>query len=231
VTGEETNETNTEIVEDNSGKKRKKRTRKKPLTMEEMMERPARKQIETIEPFEKPQTGLYNIWYSRYCDYSSWRDRREAKLAGTRNKVDVDKDTGYTKAKKGGPICLFFSRGRCYSGEDCKFFHRIPIEDDNNRVSQMQDVFGRDRFRTDREDMGGVGSFMKDNKTLYVGGIKNTTGVEKILYKFFAKFGQITYLRVVQGRSIAFVQYKWRVSAEFAKEAMSDQSLDGTETY
>jgi len=36
-------------------------------------------------------------------------------------------------------------------------------------------------------------------------------------------------LRVVQGKSIAFVQYKWRVAAEFAKEAMSDQSLDSQE--
>jgi hypothetical protein len=32
-------------------------------------------------------------------------------------------------------------------------------------------------------------------------------------------------VRVLHGRSLAFIKYKYRVSAEFAKEAMADQAL------
>lgn len=32
----------------------------------------------------------------------------------------------------------------------------------------MHDVFGRERHRENREDMSGVGSFSKDQRTLYV---------------------------------------------------------------
>jgi len=77
--------------------------------------------------------------------------------------------------------------------------------------------------------MGGVGSFNRDNHTLYVGGIRMVASVEDVINKYFGKFGEILNLRILHGRSIAFITYQLRVAAEFAKEAMSDQSIIGNE--
>jgi hypothetical protein len=75
------------------------------------------------------------------------------------------------------------------SGPDCIFKHKIPDEGDERRLSNTKDIFGRDRFATDRDvrcpcpslvcvilpcavqDMGGVGSFTRENKTLYINGL------------------------------------------------------------
>lgn len=77
---------------------------------------------------------------------------------------------------------------------------------------------------------------------LYLGGIRTVPRIEEVLKKAFGKFGEITnstflrlvgfsdiLVRVIHGRSMAFVTYKYRVCAEFAKEAMSDQSIIGNE--
>jgi len=77
--------------------------------------------------------------------------------------------------------------------------------------------------------MGGIGSFNRDNHTLYVGGVRMVPNVEDVVRKHFGKFGEIIDLRILHGRSIAFITYKLRVAAEFAKEAMSDQSIIGNE--
>ena len=37
-------------------------------------------------------------------------------------------------------------------------------------------------YRTDRDDMGGVGNFNRDNRTLYVGGLKNTRADIEVEY-------------------------------------------------
>jgi len=50
-----------------------------------------------------------------------------------------------------------------------------------------------------------------------------------VIQKYFGKYGEILNLRILHGRSIAFITYRLRVSAEFAKEAMSDQSIIGNE--
>jgi hypothetical protein len=90
----------------------------------------------------------------------------------------------------------------------------------------MSDVFGRERHKSDREDMGGVGSFNRQNKTLYVGGIRTSTpDAEAKIRAHFGQFGPIEKINIIHGRSIVFVTYNWRVSAEFAKEAVADQSV------
>jgi hypothetical protein len=57
----------------------------------------------------------------------------------------------------------------------------------------MHDVFGRDRHKTDREDMSGVGSFNRECKTLYIKGL--TINGERETYtnikKHFGEWGQI----------------------------------------
>ena len=54
-------------------------------------------------------------------------------------------------------------------GADCGFLHKAPPL--TFREDMLRDCFGRDKFRLDRQDMGGVGNFERDNRTLYVGGI------------------------------------------------------------
>ncbi|OUM59791.1 hypothetical protein PIROE2DRAFT_14589, partial [Piromyces sp. E2] len=51
----------------------------------------------------------------------------------------------------------------------------------------------------------------------------------EIVRKHFEKFGDIEYVKVLKDKAVAFVQYKLRSVAEFVKEAMYGQSLDGDE--
>jgi hypothetical protein len=50
-------------------------------------------------------------------------------------------------------------------GGNCQFYHRIPNDSDEKRLGLSVDIFGRERHRTDRDDMGGVGSFERNNKS------------------------------------------------------------------
>jgi len=75
--------------------------------------------------------------------------------------------------------------------------------------------------------MGGVGTFSRDNRTLYIGGIRRVKGVDlqELVARNFIEWGELESVRVIWDKSIAFVRYKLRAAAEFAKEAMADQSL------
>jgi hypothetical protein len=79
-----------------------------------------------------------------------------------------------------------------------------------------------------REDMNGTGSFLRENRTLYVGAIRKVPDLDDVLYKQFGEWGDIETLRFISSKSIAFVTYRLRTAAEFAKEAMADQSIAGT---
>jgi RNA recognition motif-containing protein len=79
-----------------------------------------------------------------------------------------------------------------------------------------------------RQDMGGVGGFSTTNKTLYIGRITNVS--ESVVRKHFGLWGEIARIHILRQRGVAFVDYKSRASAEFAKEAMMNQSLDNKET-
>ena len=57
-----------------------------------------------------------------------------------------------------------------------------------------KDCFARDKFADYRDDMGGVGSFQRQNRTLYIGRIKETgTGVEteEVVRRHFREWGEI----------------------------------------
>ena len=77
----------------------------------------------------------------------------------------------------------------CTKGQDCQQLHRLPGTYD--LFNPNVDCFGRDKFSDYRDDMGGVGSFMRQNRTIYVGRIHVTDDIEEIVARHFAEWGQI----------------------------------------
>lgn len=192
--------------------------------------RPARPQVDpsTIKSEPPPQTGtIFNIWYNKW----SGGDREDAALAQTpaASRCSIAKDSGYTRADKitGSYFCLFFARGLCPKGHECQYLHRLPTLFD--QFNPNVDCFGRDKFADYKDDMGGVGSFMRQNRTLYVGRIHVTDDIEEIVARHFQEWGQIDRIRVLTARGVAFVTYTNQANTEFAKEAMSHQALDHSE--
>lgn len=192
--------------------------------------RPARPQVDpsTFKSEPPPQTGtIFNIWYNKW----SGGDREDSYLSKTAapSRCNVRNDSGYTKADKvtGSYFCLFFARGLCPKGRECEYLHRLPTVTDifNPNV----DCFGRDKHSDYRDDMGGVGSFLRQNRTLYVGRIHVTDDIEEVVARHFQEWGQIDRVRVLPTRGVAFVTYSNEANSQFAKEAMAHQALDHSE--
>jgi hypothetical protein len=194
--------------------------------------RPARPQIDPAElkstSQPPPQTGtVFNIWYNKWAG----GDREDAALSKTAaiNRCHIKEDAGWTAADKvtGSYFCLFFARGICPKGHECQYLHRLPNLFDH--FNPNVDCFGRDKHSDYRDDMGGVGSFMRQNRTLYVGRIHVTDDIEEVVARHFAEWGEVERIRVLTGRGVAFVTYVNEVNAQFAKEAMAHQALDNKE--
>ncbi|GIQ83518.1 hypothetical protein KIPB_004859 [Kipferlia bialata] len=136
-------------------------------------------------------------------------------------KCEPERDTGYTRGDTTGTtnFCIFFSRGSCSKGHKCPFKHHIPSKRENDDLELIRDVFGRERHSTHREDMSGTGVFTRDIRTLYIGRLPDRDSVVADLQREFQKFGPIASLRYIPTLSVAFVEYRFRASAEFAKEA------------
>ena len=192
--------------------------------------RPARPQVDpsTVKSEPPPQTGtIFNIWYNKW----SGGDREDAYLSKTAapSRCNISKDSGYTRADKipGSYFCLFFARGLCPKGHECQYLHRLPTIFDvfNPNI----DSFGRDKHSDYRDDMGGVGSFMRQNRTLYVGRIHVTDDIEEIVARHFAEWGEVERIRVLTSRGVAFITYSNEANSQFAKEAMAHQALDHAE--
>lgn len=201
--------------------------------------RPARPQVDpaTFKTEPPPQTGtIFNIWYNKW----SGGDREDAYMSKhqAKGRCNVALDSGFTRADRvaGSYFCLFFARGLCPKGQDCEYLHRLPnsrIEKDGGLGDMFPsnvDCFGRDKFSDYRDDMGGVGSFMRVNRTLYVGRIHVTDDIEEVVARHFQEWGQVERIRVLPARGVAFVTYVHLANAEFAKEAMAHQALDHNET-
>jgi hypothetical protein len=109
----------------------------------------------------------------------------------------------------------------------CSYLHRLPTIHD--MFSPNVDCFGRDKHADYRDDMGGVGSFMRQNLTLYVGRIHVTDDIEEAVARHFSEWGEIERIRILNSRGVAFVTFMNEVNAQFAKEAMAHQSLDHNE--
>ncbi|OII73395.1 cell cycle control CWC2-related protein [Cryptosporidium ubiquitum] len=206
---------------------------KRKPTVEEL-KRPARAQSDgSLQSNLAYKEGgeLYNIWYGKYqFDY----DKR-GKLA-SKTKCVPEKDSGWTKADQDpstkSHFCLYFAKGACVNGSKCKYFHRIPTEEDDALVSPMYDVFGRERHAQHKDDMTGTGSFNKECRTIFVGDLyinRSKTnyleGVNKVIKREFSVWGPVDYIRVIPSKNIAFIRYFLRSSAEFAKAAMENQII------
>jgi hypothetical protein len=187
---------------------------------------PARLQVdpETIADDDKPaQSGtVFNIWYLKW----SGGDSSTTRYIKSRFKVDIQRDSGYTKANK-PPICLFFARGCCYRGKKCHYLHRLPSQTDY--FLPTQDCFGRDKTSDYKDDMNGVGSFNKYNRTLYIGGLHINDSIDATINQAFSQFGDIEKIKILHGKSCCFLTYRFEFQAQFAKEAMQNQSLSGND--
>ncbi|KAG6820090.1 hypothetical protein H0H93_005519 [Arthromyces matolae] len=204
--------------------------------------KPARKQVKAgdVVKTETVQTGKeYNIWYNKWAGGD--REDSYSNKVKSQTRCNIKRDSGLTRANTTGNkyTCLFFARGCCPYGWECEYRHTLPDPNDTLPDSS-KDCFARDKFADYRDDMGGVGSFNRQNRTLYVGRIKET-GVgletEEVVRRHFKEFGEIERddspstwaVKVLQYRSVAFVTYKHETHAQFAKEAMACQSLDNDE--
>ena len=169
-------------------------TEKKTITKKilKRKRRPARPQVDpsTVTSEPPPQTGtIFNIWYNKW----SGGDREDKYLSkhAAAGRCNIAKDSGYTRADKvpGSYFCLFFARGLCPKGHECEYLHRLPTLHD--LFNPNIDCFGRDKHSDYRDDMGGVGSFMRQNRTLYVGRIHVRDDIEEVVARHFAEWGQI----------------------------------------
>ncbi|KAK4189640.1 hypothetical protein QBC35DRAFT_492596 [Podospora australis] len=205
-------------------------TEKKVKKIIRRKKRPARPQVDPalVKSEAPPQTGVtFNIWYNKW----SGGDREDSALSQTaaKGRCNIALDSGYTKADghPGAYFCLFFARGICPKGQDCEYLHRLPGPFDI--YPQNVDCFGRDLFSDYRDDMGGVGSFNRQNRTIYIGKIHVSDDIEEIVARHFAEWGPIERIRVLNTRGVAFVTYVNLANSQFAKEAMAHQSLDHNE--
>ena len=88
---------------------------------------------------------------------------------------------------------MFFARGCCPYGWECEYRHTLPGPEEVFPDSS-KDCFAREKFADYRDDMGGVGSFNRMNRTLYVGRIKESaTGAEteEVVVRHFREWGTI----------------------------------------
>eukprot|EP00960_Hanusia_phi_P051402 760786-Hanusia_phi.AAC.4 len=207
------------------------------ISMANYSRRPARKQIEEFsnKSLQAPEgCNEYNIWYGKWCG-QQWKPDKD--LSAAPHRCCVRRDAGRTKADDrfgdSAYCCIFFARGCCALGAECTFLHRIPTPQDDKRLDMLHDIFGRDRHASDRDDMRGTGNFNKNNRTLYVGGLKilhGTDAAHKSLLRHFSEWGEIEQLRIIPNKAIGFITYRHRANAEFALvdrvEAMHCQTLD-----
>ncbi|KAF9104677.1 Pre-mRNA-splicing factor [Mortierella sp. AM989] len=198
------------------------------------MSRPARRQVAKEKVLGPQASGptrggggqpgqLYNVYYD---SWSGGKRSENNSLEKAPYRCNPIKDSGTTKGtyNPNAYFCAFFAKGCCPNGEDCNWLHRIPTRQDH--VDSGLDVFGRERFDEHRDDRGGVGSMLSDTKTLYVGRIHQSSDMQSIVEKHFKLWGEIERIKILKDKGVAFVTYQSRLNAEFAKVAMTNQSLD-----
>lgn len=202
--------------------------------------RKARRQIRELDlpSSVPPQTGTtFNIWYNKWSHGTGpGNGVNNSHRYVSPFRLDPVRDSGVTNSDSDcNTYCLYFARGCCVIGSKCKYLHHIPEINSDDRIgrSRVKDCFGRLKYSHYRDDMSGVGSFQNDNSTLYIGGISNALNdmhlkpiqIENRLKYLFEPLGAINKIRYLEDKNCAFVEYKWSINAEFAKEAMSNQTL------
>lgn len=152
-------------------------------------------------------TGNYNIWYGKYESVEGRRGYdRGIRGTNAETRCVVARDTGKTKADttRNPSLCYLFAQGRCHHGPECTFLHRVPDATFDASLDHTRDCFGRMRHATDSDGMGGVGSFMRNSKTLFVGGLKVRAhdNLEKRVREHFGEWGELEIVKVFPGRCV-----------------------------
>lgn len=150
----------------------------------------------------------YNKWaggdredsYSKYSIHSTlWNEPliniQPLSKTKSQTRCNIKRDAGLTRANTTGIryCCIFFARGCCPYGWECEYLHTLP-DPDRSMPDSSKDCFARDKFADYRDDMGGVGSFNRQNRTLYVGRIKETGNgqeTEEVINRHFKEWGVI----------------------------------------
>ena len=192
----------------------------------------------------KAQTGEFNVWYGKSATTPGAMSYHDRKPAPTRCVAAFD--CGTTKADALADTtentsiywCLHFARGRCTYGNCCEYIHRLPTGlDDAKRKDLMYDLFGRSKHALEKADNSGAGSYLRDVRTLfiyYAGSVPEHWGsdrMEREIRKDFGEWGAIEAVDVKHDRTFCFVRYKFRASAEFAKEAMEGQRIGNSKIH
>lgn len=180
-----------------------------------------------------------NVWYGSSSGGGGKPGGGRTKQQPAVTRCDAVLDSGRTRGDVCGETykCVHFARGACAAGGACSYLHTLPTAADEAAMSKTHDVFGRERNATDRENNGGVGSFVKNVKTLFVyyGGAASAGHLSKdavvdLLRSNFQEWGHIADVHAVPTKCLGFVNFSLRVSAEFAKEAMAGQTLLGKDS-
>ncbi len=224
-----------EAIEESELKQKLRYRKLKENKLKEWLKRPARQQVEESKREIAYTEGHYdyNIWYDKYL---SDRTEDKEKIAAE-YKCNPLLDTGYTRADKQQKknisyFCLYFARGCCCEGVNCRYYHHVPTFDECQNIENSKDIFGRSRFATSLKDNGGIGLFTKNCRTLYVTDIKKkeqNKEMVKLIYENFEKFGEIEDIQYLPLKASCYIKFSHRCFAEFAKEAMMKQSMVGEE--
>ena len=224
-----------EAIEESELKEKLLSRKLKENQLKEWLKRPARQQVEESKREIAYTEGHYdyNIWYDKYL---SDRTEDKEKIAAE-YKCNPLLDTGYTRADKQQKknisyFCLYFARGCCCEGVNCKYYHHVPTFEECQNIENSKDIFGRSRFATSLKDNGGIGLFTKNCKTLYVTDMKKkeqNKEMVKLIYENFEKFGEIEDIQYLPLKASCYIKFSHRCYAEFAKEAMMKQSMVGEE--
>jgi hypothetical protein len=224
-----------EAIEENELKEKLRYRKLKENQLKEWLKRPARQQVEESKREIAYTEGHYdyNIWYDKYL---SDRTEDKEKIAAE-FKCNPLLDTGYTRADKQQKknisyFCLYFARGCCCEGVNCKYYHHVPTFEECQNIENSKDIFGRSRFATSLKDNGGVGLFTKNCRTLYVTDMKKkeqNKEMVKLIYENFEKFGEIEDIQYLPLKASCYIKFSHRCYAEFAKEAMMKQAMVGEE--
>ena len=212
------------------------------LKRQEALQKPARRQVQDMKKETAYVEGNYdyNIWYDKFLTDRNAIVEKAPSL--TRCKPMID--SGYTKAdtfqkKNAQYFCAYFARGCCSEGTNCRFYHRIPSDEDSELAMQdnLRDIFGRARHATFKEDFTGVGSFNKECRTLLVENIQlpkdqvtSSKEMVKLIYEQFSEFGKVEDIHYNSKKNSSFILFTERFYAEFAREAMLDQVLTSSVT-
>lgn len=165
--------------------------------------------------------GIVIIGYNKWAGGDKYDSYSQKEKSKTRCKIATDAGYTRADEGNNAYCCLYFARGCCPLGlenfdtlnrhtsvsskkltdmimpvivfqnrRECSFLHRLPPPQSQLPGASL-DCFGREKHADYRDDMGGVGSFARQNRTLYIGRMKEVPNPEELVEKHFQEWGEI----------------------------------------